>query len=94
MRRLNNIVNLNKIRAANRAKLRESQVLIFDYFAPNSECSQTEQRPIVRVERNTLRRLPDGDWSFEGINLYRVSDRDRGWRTNRLSRINGVARKP
>jgi hypothetical protein len=93
-RRLNNIINLNKVRAANRSRQRESQVLMFDYFAPSSENGQNEQRPIVRIERNSLRRLADGDWMFEGINLYRVDDKDRGWRTYRLSRINGLARKP
>jgi len=90
----NKVSNLNKIRAANLNKRREAQVLVFDYFAQNSEVGQTEQRPIVRIERNSLRQLEDGDWIFKGVNLYRVDDTDRGVRTYRLSRINGLARKP
>lgn len=90
----NKIVNLNKIRAANNTKFVGAQVLMFDYFAPESASGDTEQRPIVRVERGSLRRLRDGDWIFKAVNLYRVADRDRGVRTYRLSRINGLARKP
>lgn len=90
----NKITNLNKVRAANKASFREAQVLMFDYFAPQSSSCQVEQRPIVRVEPNSLRQLDDGDWLFKGVNLYRVDDNDRGVRTYRLSRINGIARKP
>ncbi len=92
--RTNTIVNLNKVRAASKARMREAQVLMFDYFAPQSSKAQVEQRPIVRIEPDSLRQLEDGDWLFKGVNLYRVDDNDRGIRTYRLSRINGLARKP
>lgn len=90
----NKVTNLNKIRAANQANMRYAQVLMFDYFAPESVSGDVEQRPIVKIEKNSLRRLSDGDWIFKGVNLYRVDDKDKGIRTYRLSRINGVARKP
>jgi hypothetical protein len=90
----NLVTNLNKVRAASQTKFRGAQVLIFDYFAPSSGSGDVEQRPIVRVEPNSLRRLDDGDWMFKGVNLYRVDEGDKGFRTYRLSRINGVARKP
>lgn len=90
----NKVANLNKVRAANKASLRYAQVLMFDYFAPESVSGDVEQRPIVRIEKDSLRRLSDGDWIFKGVNLYRVDDKDKGIRTYRLSRINGVARKP
>ena len=91
--RSNIVVNLNKVRAANNSNKPESAVLVFDYFAPESSV-ETEQRPLVRVEFNSLRRLEDGDWMFKGTNLYRIKDTDRGIRTYRISRINGIARKP
>jgi|SoiMetStandDraft_5_1073268.scaffolds.fasta_scaffold1382095_1 hypothetical protein len=90
----NTVVNLNKVRAANKNKFVGAQVLVFDYFAPESENGDVEQRPIVRVVPNSLRQTKDGEWIFAGVNLYRVDDNDRGVRTYRLSRINGVARKP
>ena len=90
----NTVVNLNKVRAANKNKFVGAQVLVFDYFAPESENGDVEQRPIVRVVPNSLRQTKDGEWVFAGVNLYRVDDNDRGVRTYRLSRINGVARKP
>lgn len=90
----NTVVNLNKVRAASRTKFVGAQVLVFDYFAPESSRGDVEQRPIVRVVRNSLRRTKDGEWIFAGVNLYRVNDNDRGVRTYRLSRINGLARKP
>ena len=90
----NTVVNLNKVRAANDTDRPESAVLIFDYFAPESQEGQTEQRPLVRVESDSLRRLEDGDWMFKGTNLYRVNESDKGIRTYRLSRINGIARRP
>lgn len=90
----NTVINLNKVRAANDADKPEAAVLIFDYHAPESATGQTEQRPLVRVEFDSLQRLQDGDWMFKGTNLYRVNERDRGIRTYRLSRINGIARRP
>ena len=90
----NTVVNLNKVRAANKTKFVGAQVLVFDYFAPESGSGDVEQRPIVRVEQGSLRRLENGDWMFRGVNLYRVDQSDRGIRTYRLSRINGLARKP
>jgi hypothetical protein len=90
----NTVVNLNKVRAANKNKFVGAQVLVFDYFAPESENGDVEQRPIVRVVPNSLRQTKDGEWIFAGVNLYRVDDNDRGVRTYRLSRINGLARKP
>lgn len=90
----NLVANLNKVRAASLNKFRCAQVLVFDYFAPESGKGDVEQRPIVRVEPNSLRRLDDGDWIFKGINLYRVDSNDGGYRTYRVSRINGLARKP
>ncbi len=90
----NKVVNLNKVRAANLSKFVGAQVLVFDYFAPESTSGDVEQRPIVRVIPKSLRRTKEGEWVFAGINLYRVDDNDRGVRTYRLSRINGLARKP
>ncbi len=90
----NTVANLNKVRAANAATKREQQVLVFDYFAPESSTGQVDQRPIVRVETGSLRQLDDGDWLFKGVNLYRVDDKDCGVRTYRVRRINGLARKP
>lgn len=92
----NKVVNLNKVRAASSANRPEQSVLVFDYFAPESVAGQTEQRPLVKVVADSLVRLEDGDWAFKGINLYRVgeSDGDRGFRTYRVSRINGIAHKP
>lgn len=90
----NTVINLNKVRAASMNKLRAAQVLVFDYIAPESAFGDVEQRPIVRVEPDSLRRLEDGDWLFKGVNLYRVDDNDKGIRSYRLSRINGLVRKP
>lgn len=90
----NLVRNLNKLRAANKSTRPESSVIIFDYFAPESSTGQVDQRPIVRVEAGSLRQLDDGDWLFKGVNLYRVDDKDRGVRTYRVRRINGIARKP
>jgi hypothetical protein len=94
----NKVVNLNKVRAASNATRPELAVLVFDYYAPQSGVGQVEQRPLVKVVNDSLSRLDDGDWVFKGVNLYRVgetnSGSDRGVRTYRLSRINGIARKP
>lgn len=90
----NIVVNLNKVRAANMTERPESAVLVFDYYAPGSSAGQTEQRPLVRVEFNSLRKTADGEWTFKGTNLYRVGEKDRGIRTYRISRINGVAHRP
>ena len=93
----NKVINLNKVRAANSAPRPELAVLVFDYFAPETQAGQIEQRPLVKVVPDSLTRLDDGDWMFKGINLYRVGERegnDRGVRTYRLSRINGIAHKP
>jgi hypothetical protein len=90
----NTVVNLNKVRAANKNKFVGAQVLVFDYFAPESANGDVEQRPIVRVVQNSLRRTKEGEWVFAGVNLYRVDDNDSGVRTYRLSRMNGIARKP
>ena len=90
----NIVVNLNKVRAANTTERPESAVLIFDYHAPESSAGQTEQRPLVRVEFDSLRKTQSGEWTFKGTNLYRVGETDRGIRTYRVSRINGVARRP
>lgn len=90
----NKVVNLNKVRAANLNKFVGAQVLVFDYFAPESANGDVEQRPIVRVIPKSLCRTKDGEWIFTGINLYRVNDNDRGMRTYRLDRINGLVRKP
>lgn len=90
----NTVKNLNKVRAASKSKSVNAQVLVFDYHAPESDSGDVDQRPIVRVKRNGLFRTKDGEWAFIGVNLYRVDDNDRGVRTYRLSRINGLARKP
>lgn len=90
----NIVVNLNKVRAASKSRSANSQVLVFDYYAPKSNSGDIEQRPIVRVQRNGLYKTKDGEWCFVGVNLYRIDDQDRGVRTYRLSRINGLARKP
>ena len=94
----NLVVNLNKIRAANRSVRPESSVFIFDYFAPESAVGQNNQRPLVRVVNGSLQRTDDGDWMFKGVNLFRINEQGKGIsgaiRTYRLSRINGVVRKP
>lgn len=92
----NRVVNLNKVRAANEATRPELAVLVFDYHAPESAVGQVEQRPLVKVVPNSLSRLYDGDWMFKAVNLYRVGESGdgAGVRTYRLSRINGIARKP
>lgn len=93
----NKVINLNKVRAANRAERPEHSVLVFDYHAPASSAGQIDQRPLVKVIPDSLTKLSDGDWTFKAINLYRVGEgggTDRGFRTYRLSRINGIARKP
>lgn len=93
----NKVINLNKVRAASDTIRPESSVLLFDYRAPESAVGQVEQRPLVKVIHESLTRLPDGDWSFKAINLYRVGElggSDRGVRTYRLSRVNGIVRKP
>jgi hypothetical protein len=93
----NKVVTLNKIRAANAASRPELAVLVFDYRAPESSVGQVEQRPLVKVIGGSLSRLDDGDWMFRGVNLYRVGEYggvDKGVRTYKLSRINGIARKP
>lgn len=91
----NKVVNLNKVRAANVATRPEHAVLVFDYHAPESAVGQIDQRPLVKVEPGSLVRLDDGDWLFKGINLYRVGEAGgAGFRSYRLSRINGIARKP
>jgi hypothetical protein len=88
----NTVKNLNKIRAASKSKSVNAKVLVFDYHAPESNSGDVDQRPIVRVKH--LFKTKDGDWAFVGVNLYRVDDNDRGVRTYRLNRINGLARKP
>ena len=94
----NLVVNLNKVRAANRATRPENATLVFDYFAPESAEGETNQRPLVRVITDSLQRLDDGDWMFKGVNLYRVSETGNGVnsaiRTYRLRRVNGIIRQP
>lgn len=91
----NKVINLNKIRAASNTKRPEAAVCIFDYFAPSSQEGQVEQSPLVKVVQGSLTRLEDGDWTFKGINLYRVGEKNNpGYRTYRLSRINGRVRRP
>lgn len=94
----NLVINLNKVRAANQSTRPESSVVIFDYFAPESEAGETQQRPLVRVITDSLQRTDSGEWVFKGVNLYRVNERGQGVngaiRTYRLSRINGLVRTP
>ena len=94
---LNLVANLNKIRAANNTTEAENAVVVFDYFALESVEGQTRQRPLVRVIKDSLRRVDSG-WFFKGVNLYRINDRGKGIsgaiRTYRLSRINGIIRQP
>lgn len=94
----NLVVNLNKIRAANAATEAESSVVIFDYFAPESEAGQNSQTPLVRVIGESLQKTQDGDWMFRGVNLYRINEQGKGIsgaiRSYRLSRINGLVRRP
>lgn len=92
------IANLNKVRAASRPTTSaERSVLVFDYYAPESEAGQVVQRPLVRVIDNSLRKTDDGDWMFRGVNLYRVDAEGKhasAVRTYRISRIQGIARRP
>jgi hypothetical protein len=94
----NLVINLNKIRAANQTKKAERSVFVFDYFAPESSSGQVRQRPLVRVVNNSLKRTEDGSWMFKGVNLYRINENGKGVngaiRTFRLSRINGLMRRP
>ena len=85
----NKVINLNKIRAACMSQNPEAMVMVFYYNAPTSE-QQYNQRPLVRVIENSLRKLKNGDWAFNAINLYRVNLRSSGIRTYVLSRINGI----
>lgn len=98
MARSNLVVNLNKIRAANRAHSPEASVCIFDYFASQSARGQNDQRPLVRVIKGSLQRTQDNEWVFRGVNLYRVDENSRqvseAIRTYRLDRINGLVRQP
>lgn len=94
----NLVVNLNKIRAANTSSSPESSVFVFDYLASESAAGQNNQRPLVRVIGDSLKRTGNGDWMFKGVNLYRINERGKGIggaiRTYRLSRINGIVRQP
>ncbi|MEE8113318.1 MAG: hypothetical protein V3T23_03080 [Nitrososphaerales archaeon] len=94
----NLVVNLNKVRAANKSDRAESSVLVFDYFAPGSAAGETNQRPLVRVIGKSLERTDEGKWMFKGVNLYRVDEQGRvisgAVRTYRLDRINGIIRQP
>lgn len=98
MARSNLVVNLNKIRAANRAKNPEASVCIFDYFASRSASGQNDQRPLVRVVKDSLCRTQENEWVFRGVNLYRVDENSQqvseAIRTYRLDRINGLVRQP
>ncbi len=98
MARSNLVVNLNKIRAANRASTPEASVCVFDYFAPQSAKRQNDQRPLVRVIKDSLTRTQDNEWIFRGVNLYRVDENSQkiseAIRTYRLNRINGLVRQP
>ena len=94
----NLVVNLNKIRAANFAnRPAEASVVVFDYFAPQNESGELNQTPLVRVISGSLVQTVDGDWMFRGVNLYRVNEdgtANDAIRTFRLSRINGLVRRP
>lgn len=95
----NLVVNLNKIRAANSSDCpAESSVLVFDYFAPESEAGEHYQQPLVRVVSDSLRKTDSGVWMFRGVNLYRIDETttqaSSAVRTFRLDRINGIVRKP
>jgi hypothetical protein len=95
----NLVVNLNKVRAAAvPARPVESTVFVFDYYAPESSSGQIRQRPLVRVVSDSLKRTDDGEWMFKGVNLYRINENGKGVngaiRTFRLSRINGLMRRP
>ena len=93
----NLVANLNKVRAANNTDCPESSVLVFDYFAPESAQGQTNQRPLVKVIKDSLTPLDDGDWMFKGVNLYRIDESGKGTkgaiRSFRVRRINGLARR-
>lgn len=93
------IANLNKVRAAAKPTTSaERSVLVFDYFAPESEAGQTIQRPLVRVIDNSLSQAQDGSWLFRGVNLYRVDAEGRNVRsavrTYHLKRVQGIIRRP
>jgi hypothetical protein len=95
----NKVTNLNKIRAAARTENPERSVLLFDYYT--EDVSETtgkwEQRPLVRVLPESLRRSKSGDWVFNGVNLYRVGNsggENRATRTYRVDNINGIVRRP
>ena len=94
----NLVRNLNKIRAANTSSSPERSVFLFNYFAPESVMGQNNQCPLVRVINSSLERTIDGDWIFKGVNLYRINEHGKGIvgaiRTYRLSRINGLLRRP
>lgn len=94
----NLIINLNKVRGASQSCIPERATILFDYFAPESESGETQQRPLVRVTTDSLKRTNDGDWMFRGVNLYRINESGKGIagaiRTYRLSRINGIVRQP
>ncbi len=94
----NLVVNLNKVRAASITDRAESSVFVFDYFAPESVEGQVNQRPLVKVIQGSLERSDGGDWMFKGVNLYRINEHGKGVtgaiRTFRLSRINGLVRRP
>lgn len=90
----NTVINLNKLRAASNAEKPERRVMLFHYYAPNSEAGEVEQRPLVKIEKGSLTKLPGGDWSFRAINLYRAGESSsRGIRTYRVSRINGIVNR-
>lgn len=95
----NMVININKIRAANKATRPEKATIIFDYFAPESTYGQNMQRPLVRVIANSLTRdIVSGSWMFKGVNLYRINEHGKGIsgaiRTYKLNRINGLVRQP
>lgn len=100
MRNSNLVVNLNKVRAANQTKRVQDAVFIFDYFAPESAQGEINQTPLVRVIGGSLKPIEgsSGDWMFKGVNLYRVGEDGTGLdgaiRTFRMSRINGLLRRP
>ena len=57
-----------------------------------------DRHAMVDVDHGGLERVDGGDWLFKGVNLYRINEHGKGVngaiRTFRLSRINGLVRRP